>query len=193
MSAPIIRLPQTDESPVGQRQPLPELRVAGSIDKVVSFREAVASRSFSNALPPSGRKPGIDTGLAITTGLAIASLIPVALRQFRVIRHLPDPNSDVFNSDRIVTSKMSKPFGIHDSVLGMGSYGATLALVLLAPRSDLARTLVGPKLAIDTANAAFNTVRQVTRFERVCSWCLLTVAATAAMAVAGRRQLRAMV
>ena len=193
MSTPIIRLPESPERRIDQRQPNPELRVATSTDKVVSFREAVASRSYSNALPPLPARRGIDTALAMTTAIAIASLIPVALRQFRVIDHLPDPDSDTFNSDRIVTSKMSKPFGVHDSVLGMGSYGATLALVLLAPKSDLASALVGPKLAIDAANATFNTVRQITRFERVCSWCLLTVAATAAMAVAGRKQLRAMV
>lgn len=132
----------------------------------------------------------LNLPLTLATTAALLTLVPVALRQLRVIRSLPDPNHHLFNSDRVVTSHKSKPFGIPDSLLGLGSYTATLALVLLAPKSPTAQKLVGPKLALDTTVAAANTVRQFTSFRKVCSWCLLTVAATAAMAITGRQHLR---
>lgn len=201
MSAKVIRIepvPSTTE----QRQP-PALRSSSTINPTVAaYSRAnpaglfqIASTRAQSLQRQTGPAPkpqsgSLNVGLTIATSVALATLVPVALRQYKVIRRLPDPDHHLFNSNRVVTSRKSMYFGIPDSALGLGSYSATLALVLLASKVPAARKLVGPKLAVDTTVAAVNTVRQFTSFGKLCSWCLLTVAATAAMAIAGRKEIR---
>ena len=127
-------------------------------------------------------------------GLALATLVPVALRQMDLVKHLPDPPLKLFDSDGITGSKQAYPFGVPDGLLGLSSYTVTLILALVAlpvsrePNgSRLAPRLLGAKLLADGSAAVFNTVRQVITFRKVCSWCMGTVAATAVMVYAGRR------
>ena len=117
------------------------------------------------------------------------TLVVVAARQLGVVKRLPDPPGEMWDSDRIVMSKAAYPGGIPDGVLGVASYGVTLGLLLLAEDAEWLRPVAKAKLAMDAAAAAANAVRQVVVFGRVCSWCMATVACTAAMAGLGRRQL----
>jgi uncharacterized membrane protein len=114
----------------------------------------------------------------------------VALYQLGAIPHLPDPPLPLFDSDRITQSQTAHPFGIPDSLLGIASYTVTLVLLIEAPRSPLIRKLAAMKLMADGGMAAANAVRQVVVFKKVCSWCLVTAAATGAMLFTGRRYLR---
>ena len=102
------------------------------------------------------------------------------------IDHLPDPPGSVFASDRITKSKSAYPLGIPDGILGLTSYGVTLGLVALAAGNPKARKLLAMKLLGDGSLAAFNVVRQVVSFRRLCSWCTATAVCTAAMVIAGR-------
>jgi uncharacterized membrane protein len=124
------------------------------------------------------------------TCTALATLVPVALFQLGAISTLPDPPSSVFDSDRITMSKTAHPFGIPDSLLGLASFGATLALALLAAKSRRARTLLGMKLGLDVSVAAFNATRQVKDFGKLCSWCSATALSAGVMAYAGRGSIR---
>lgn len=81
---------------------------------------------------------------------------------------------------------MAHPFGVPDSLLGLASYGTTLGLAVTSTRCRPARLLLGGKLVLDGAAAAFNATRQVTRFRKLCSWCTGTALATAVMVYAGR-------
>ena len=121
--------------------------------------------------------------------VAIGSLVPVALHQLCALDHLPDPPGEIFDSDRITESEMAHPFGVPDSLLGLASYGTTLGLALMSGRCTGARRLLGGKLVLDGAAAAFNATRQVTRFGKLCSWCMGTALATAVMVYAGRNVL----
>jgi uncharacterized membrane protein len=114
------------------------------------------------------------------------TLVPVALHQLGAISHLPDPAGRLFDSDRITESRMAHPLGVPDSLPGIASYGTTLALILLARRHARTRKLLGGKLLVDGGAAAFNVVRQLVRFGKLCSWCTGTALATAAMVYAGR-------
>ena len=116
----------------------------------------------------------------------LATLVPVALKQTGAIRHLPDPPGRIFRSDRITASDTAHPMGIPDSLLGLASFGSTLALILLAKRSRAARTALGGKLAADAAFAAFNLGRQVVQFGKLCSWCTGTAVAALTMSAAGK-------
>ena len=122
--------------------------------------------------------------------VALGTLVPVALYQSGMIAHLPDPPGDAFDSDRITSSKSAHPLGIPDSLLGLGSYGVTLGLVLLARRSGAAREALGAKLMVDGSMAVFNFTRQVVSYRRLCSWCTGTALATAVLAPAGRAYLK---
>lgn len=124
--------------------------------------------------------------LLAANSAAIASLVPVVLYQTRVLRHLPDPAAKIFDSDRITDSNMAHPFGIPDGLLGIASYGTTFLLAVMACRSDRAGRLLGVKLLLDGGAASFNASRQISRFSKLCSWCMGTVAATGVMVYAGR-------
>ncbi len=128
-----------------------------------------------------------DQRLAVTgCCLALGALVPVTLYQSGVVDHLPDPPNRIFASERITSSRMAHPLGIPDSYLGLASYGTTLALLLLAKRSRSARRVLGVKLTADAGLAAFNLVRQVVRFGKLCSWCTGTALATGLVVYGGR-------
>lgn len=133
---------------------------------------------------------GAHCALVVGAALALTTLAPVALYQTGVIGHLPDPPGRYFDSDLITSSKDAHPFGVPDALLGLGSFGATLALALLAPRSRIARGLLGVKLAGDGGMAGVNVVKQVVKFHRLCSWCTGTALAAGLACTAGRRYLK---
>lgn len=121
---------------------------------------------------------------------ALATLVPVALYQLDVIPKLPDPPLSIFDSERIAMSTSAHPMGIPDALLGLASFGATLALALLAGRDKTAKKLLGVKLGMDASVAAFNAVRQVVLFRKLCSWCTATAVSAGVMAYAGRKSVR---
>ncbi|MEO6964566.1 MAG: vitamin K epoxide reductase family protein [Acidobacteriaceae bacterium] len=110
---------------------------------------------------------------------AMASLTPVALVQLKMMKDLPDPPGRIFNSRRVVTSKGAYHLGIPDGVLGLGSYGITLALLIAAKSSrPWVRRALRAKVALDATMAIRNVRRQITQHERICSWCVGTALAT---------------
>lgn len=127
-----------------------------------------------------------DDAMLISCGVALATLVPVALYQTGVIEGLPDPPSDIFASERITSSKIAHPLGVPDSLLGLASFGTTLGLILASRRSETARFLLGGKLALDAGAASFNAVRQVVLFQSLCSWCTGTALAAGLTSYMGR-------
>jgi hypothetical protein len=122
---------------------------------------------------------------------ALVSLVPVALYQTGVVSRLPDPPLSVFDSERITMSKAAHPFGIADGLLGIGSFGVTLTLILIARSNPRAKKILGAKLAVDASVAAFNAGRQVVGFGKLCSWCTATAISAGVMAYAGRAAIAA--
>ena len=131
-------------------------------------------------------------GAGVFCAIAIATLLPVAAYQLGWVKHLSDPPGDLWDSDRITGSRTAHPLGIPDALLGLASYGASLGLLIAAPRSDTARLLLPWKLGLDGAAAAFNAGRQVVKFGKMCSWCTGTGLATAGMVCLGLRPFRCM-
>lgn len=118
---------------------------------------------------------------------AVATLVPVALHQLGLLKHLPDPPGEVFDSDGITDSKIAHPLGIPDSLPGMANFAVTFGLACAAEECGLARKALGAKLLVDGSAAAFNAARQVVRFKKICSWCMGTAIATGVMVYGGRR------
>jgi uncharacterized membrane protein len=135
--------------------------------------------------PPTDDSASSATVVAACS-VALLTLLPVAAHQLGCLRHLPDPPVNVFASDRITESRTSHPLGIPDGLLGLASYGVTLALALNASKSRKARKVLGLKLIADGFVASFNVVRQVVLFRRLCSWCMGTALCTVAMIASDR-------
>ena len=130
------------------------------------------------------------TAVVVACSAALLTLLPIAAHQLGCLRHLPDPAGKVFASDKITESAAAHPLGIPDSLLGLGSYGVTLALALCSRKSQKARKALGLKLLVDGSVASFNVVRQVVLFRRLCSWCTGTALCTAAMVASERATIR---
>jgi uncharacterized membrane protein len=143
--------------------------------------------SSADAILSSG---GGDKLLIAACCTALATLVPVTLYQTGALDRLPDPPFRVFDSERITMSRAAHPLGIPDGVLGLASFGATLALTLLARRHHAANKWLGAKLTIDASAAAFNASRQVVSFGKLCSWCTGTAIAAGVMAYGGRKTIK---
>ena len=112
---------------------------------------------------------------------AIGTLAVVAAYQVGALVHLPDPSGKVFDSDRVVSSKESRVFGLPDALLGITSYATTLALAQAAARRPDSRPLyeaVGLKVWIDFIESVFKAAEQWPRHKALCSWCLGVTAAS---------------
>ncbi len=135
-----------------------------------------------------GKVCSVHKGMAVACCCAaMATLTPVALVQLHIIKDLPDPPGRWFNSKQVVTSKGAYRLGIPDGLLGLASYGVTLALLLAAtPERPLMRRLLRGKLAFDATMAIRNVRKQVTAYKHICSWCIGTAAATAGLVLFGR-------
>jgi uncharacterized membrane protein len=144
-----------------------------------------------NSLAPKKDTYADDRPLLLAASCtAVASLVPVALYQLHLISKLPDPPLSVFDSEQITMSKTAHPMGIPDGLLGLASFGTTLTLALLAKQNRTAKKLLGVKLGMDASVAAFNAVRQVVGFGKLCSWCTATALSAGVMAYAGRGSIR---
>ena len=144
------------------------------------------SATVSAMISPTGS----DTLLIGACCTALATLAPVTLYQVGALHRLPDPPLPVFDSEQITMSHAAHPFGIPDGLLGLASFAGTLALTLLARRHHAAKKMLGAKLTLDAAAAAFNATRQVVSFGKLCSWCTGTAIAAGVMAYAGRETIQ---
>ncbi len=132
---------------------------------------------------------GASNAALVSTGAALLTLLPIAAHQLGFLDHLPDPRGAIFDSDTITESRTAHPLGIPDSLLGLASYATTFALLLAARRSRFAGILLKHKLTVDASAASANSIRQVIRFRRLCSWCTGTALATIAVVHFGRKSL----
>ena len=131
----------------------------------------------------------VHRGMAIACCcVAIGTLVPVVMLQLHAIDDLPDLPGHIFNSRKIVLSKGAFPLGIPDGMLGIGSYAVTILLLVTAkPGRPLLQAALRGKLLMDGTMAARNTRKQITKFGRVCSWCVGTAIATAGVVYFARK------
>jgi hypothetical protein len=132
----------------------------------------------------------LNLPLLAATSAALLTLAPVVAHQLGILAHLPDPPLRIFASDHITESSAAHPFGIPDGLLGVGSYGVTFTLTLLAPHHPMAKKLLAAKLIADGSLATVNVVRQITSFGKLCSWCTATALCTGAMLLAGGKVIK---
>jgi uncharacterized membrane protein len=122
---------------------------------------------------------------ALAGGLATQFAI-LGMRQYGVIRHLPDPPIRGFDSDAVLTSRAAYPFGVPDSALAVTGLGAVIALATAggSARSGRPRWLDGA-LALGAAGGAAGAVyylREMIMLKRWCAYCLVSSAGMFAIA-----------
>lgn len=132
----------------------------------------------------------VPAALIAANAATLATLVPIALHQLGALHHLPDPPSRLFDSDGITESKAAHPLGVPDALLGLGSFGLTLALAVAAKSNPKFGRYLAWKLAGDTAFAGFNLLRQGVQFRKLCSWCTGTALCAFTAAAVGAPLLR---
>ena len=85
---------------------------------------------------PDTQSEPFNLPLVAATSVALLTLVPLVAHQLGLLGHLPDPPWRVFASDHITESRAAHPFGIPDSLLGVGSYSLTLNLGPARPASS---------------------------------------------------------
>jgi hypothetical protein len=115
-----------------------------------------------------------------------AAMAAVALYQFGVVEHLPEPPLSLLGSDEVDAAGEAYVF-LHapDAALGLVSYGLTSALAGMGapgrarerPWSPIA---LAAKVAVDALAGVLLTVEQATKHRKFCFYCLLATGASVA-------------
>lgn len=129
--------------------------------------------------------------------LGIASLGAVVAYQVGLVRHLPDPPLNVFDSDRVDASGEAYRWGsMPDAALGMANQAVTLVLTSVGgPGRENRRRwlpiLLAAKTLLDAASSLYLTAEQISRHRRLCFYCLIAAAASLATVPAALPEARA--
>lgn len=126
------------------------------------------------------------TVAVIAAGLAVDFAI-IGMRQYGVIRHLPDLPVRGFDSNAVTTSRAAYPFGIPDSALALVGLGGIIALATAKGSEATGRSAwfdvaLGAATAIGAGGALYYL--NIMRRERaLCAYCMIGSAGMFTMAV----------
>jgi uncharacterized membrane protein len=131
---------------------------------------------------------------AIAAGLA-ADFALIGMRQYGVIRKLPDPPGRAFDSNAVITSRSAYPLGIPDSALAVTGLGAIIALATARGSKRSGRgawldKLLAGAVGIGAAGATYYLFEMIVRQRRLCAYCLVGAAGFYAMVPALRHVLK---
>ena len=125
----------------------------------------------------------------LAAGLA-AEFALIGLRQYGVIKKLPDLPIRGFDSNAVITSPRAYPLGIPDSALAVTGLGGIIALATARrPRKWLDRLLAGA-VAVAAAGATYYLAEMIVRQRRLCAYCLVGAAGMFAMVPPMQRVMR---
>jgi uncharacterized membrane protein len=141
--------------------------------------------SVGSATPRGARLAALGsvpktTSLRVLSGLGAAALVPPALLQLGLVRHLPDPRlvfaGRGFDSDRVNLSGDAFPFGVPDAPIGIASLlvNAALAGTVDPERRPLWTMAFASKIAIEAVVSAVLFVKMPTRERAWCGYCVVS-------------------
>ncbi|MGI8808600.1 MAG: vitamin K epoxide reductase family protein [Acidimicrobiales bacterium] len=116
----------------------------------------------------------------------IGSLGVVAAYQFGIVRSLPEPPGRIFDAARVDASGEAYQYlKTPDATLGMLSTAVTLVLAGMGAgdrhrRRHWVPVALAAKVVADAVFSGYLTVEQVSKHRRLCFWCLLAAASSAA-------------
>jgi uncharacterized membrane protein len=166
----------------GLLRPSPAVRTVG-VGRQAMLDAEVVRRAWREGRDPSLRRRRTIAALA-SAGLADFAVI--SLYQFGAIRHLPDPPTRFFDSDRVNASKQAYAFGVPDGTTGALLYAAELVLAAVggsrgSGRPFAASALLAGATATGAGAAVYYLWDMFAREKRACAYCLAGAALNLAM------------
>ncbi len=132
---------------------------------------------------------GARGGDRLATFLASVSLVDamvVALAQTGLVSRLPEPPGDMFDSMRVVRSRVAYPLGVPDTLLAIANHAANLVLLRArrAPsgRARAATALLLASVGAGAVGAIFYAYQMAFRVRKVCPYCVVAIASNLALA-----------
>jgi uncharacterized membrane protein len=125
--------------------------------------------------------------IAAIAGALAADFAVIGMRQYGVIRRLPDLPIRGFDSNAVITSPAAYPAGIPDGALAVAGLGGIIALATAGGSTRTGRSrwfdraLFGA-LAIGAAGAAHYLDEMIRKQRRLCAYCLVGAAGFFTMA-----------
>lgn len=118
--------------------------------------------------------------IAAVAALLAAEFGVIGMRQYGMIRHLPDPPIRGFDSDAVTTSRAAYPFGVPDASFAIIGAGLVIALATARGSQRSGRTAwldlaLGAAIAGSSVGAVFYAAQMV-RQKRACVYCIVGAA-----------------
>src|SRR5690242_18560363 len=107
----------------------------------------------------------------------MASMAVVSLLQTGIVKHLPDPPLDSFDSDKVNSSKTAYALGTPDGTLSFAGFAMNLPLAGFGGVSRAERTPYVPiaaavKAGIEAAAAAWYFYQMPSKEKKWCAYCI---------------------
>jgi uncharacterized membrane protein len=123
--------------------------------------------------PDLGRRRGI-IGLSL---IGIASMAAVTLLQTGIVRHLPDPPLESFDSDRVNSSDTAYGLGVPDGTLGLASLASNVPIAAYggaerAEHMPWVPVLAAGKAAVEAAVAGWYFYQMPAKEKKWCGYCI---------------------
>ena len=116
----------------------------------------------------------------LAAGLA-AEFALIGLRQYGVIKKLPDLPIRGFDSNAVITSPSAYPLGVPDSALAVTGLGAIIGLATARRRNRWIDRMLAAAVLGAAAGATYYLANMVIKQRRLCAYCLVGVAGMFAM------------
>lgn len=110
--------------------------------------------------------------------LGLAAMSAVTLFQTGVIKHLPDPPLDNFDSDRVNSSDTAYALGVPDGALSLASLAANIPLAAYggenrAAEMPLVPIVAAAKATVEAVVAGWYFYQMPTKEKAWCGYCIL--------------------
>ena len=114
--------------------------------------------------------------IAALSALGLADFSMISLFQLGFIRHMPDLPGEVFDTEKVNSSKDAVLLGMPDGVISLGSYAATMLLATAATRykkpSRVLDVAMGGIILGQAAGGAFYLYNMAFVQKKVCIYCV---------------------
>ena len=109
--------------------------------------------------------------------VGMAAMTAVTLFQTGVIKHLPDPPIDGFDSDRVNSSDTAYALGVPDGALSLASLAANIPLAAFGGENRASETPLIPlaaaaKATVEAAVAGWYFYQMPTKEKAWCGYCI---------------------
>jgi len=110
--------------------------------------------------------------------VGIAAMTAVTLFQTGVIKHLPDPPIDGFDSDKVNSSDTAYALGVPDGALSLASLAANIPLAAFGGKNRAEETPLIPiaaaaKATVEAAVAGWYFYQMPTKEKAWCGYCIV--------------------